>query len=235
MRIHSKFKDYYDITMAHGTDDHIQYIRNKKTMAVQELKAYGGKLQRSSGDDRIWDTIGFCGKTYPVLRMEFAKSMGVTKTHFCYSVRDIDKALLDFDPKGQKLESFHTKYRNVGYWNRDFNATDVQKFLDKWHGSTYLENIFTQHKVPIFTIAQPTVGQKFPRGMVKVVYNDSLREYEFHKVMDAYTAYQEIEMYLGGVLGNGNPEPVPIEDKYLAAGKGFDKWSFRKMPTKRKK
>ena len=58
---------------------------------------------------------------------------------------------------------------------------------------------------------------------------------EFYKVIDAFTAFQEISMFIGGVLGIGEKEIVEIEDKYKIGQHGFDKWSFRKEPSKKKR
>lgn len=58
-----------------------------------------------------------------------------------------------------------------------------------------------------------------------------LKDYEFFRLKDPYTDFQEIQMYLGSVLSN-NQEKIPkIDDKTLAQAKGFDKWSFRKEPS----
>jgi hypothetical protein len=42
----------------------------------------------------------------------------------------------------------------------------------------------------------------------KLIINPSLRRYKFYKIINAFTAYQEISMFLGGVLGEAHP---PIE------------------------
>ncbi len=66
------------------------------------------------------------------------------------------------------------------------------------------------------------------------VINPKLKDLQFYKVFDAFTAFQEISMFLGGVLGVGEKEIIEIEDKYKIGQHGFDKWSFRKEPTKKK-
>lgn len=57
---------------------------------------------------------------------------------------------------------------------------------------------------------------------------DVLKEYNFQKVLDPYTAFQEISMFVGGVLPREGREMVEVSDKSLVAKHGFDKWSFRK-------
>ena len=52
--------------------------------------------------------------------------------------------------------------------------------------------------------------------------------------MDTFTAFQEIQMYISGVLGTGEKEIIEVEDKYKIPQHGFNKWSFRREPTKKK-
>ena len=61
-----------------------------------------------------------------------------------------------------------------------------------------------------------------------IFVNSNLIRYEFQKVIDPYTAWQELNMFLGGVIPRQIPETVDIKDKDRIAGHGFDKWSFRK-------
>jgi len=63
----------------------------------------------------------------------------------------------------------------------------------------------------------------------KVEYNPTIKQYGFEKIIDPYTAFQEIYMYLAA---KAKPEKIvpemSNEDKIFA--KGFDKLSFRKQP-----
>ena len=62
-----------------------------------------------------------------------------------------------------------------------------------------------------------------------------LKHYDFVKMVDPYTAYQEMEMYLSGVFGGNYPECVEISDEQMKIKKGFGhKYAFKKEPTKRR-
>jgi hypothetical protein len=78
-----------------------------------------------------------------------------------------------------------------------------------------------------FSIAMPqpwTTSKPF-------AFNDmSLKDIQFYRAVDPYTAFQEIEMYLGGIVPRPGAMTANIEDKYRVEQHGFDKWSFRKMP-----
>ena len=62
--------------------------------------------------------------------------------------------------------------------------------------------------------------------------NLPLKEVEFFKKFDPWQAYQELSMYIGGVIAPESKPMIKIEDKYKIMEHGFDKMSFRKAPTK---
>ncbi len=63
----------------------------------------------------------------------------------------------------------------------------------------------------------------------KIVYNACLKELDFFKVIDTYTAFQELQMFMGGMARPNKPIPH-VSDKNMVSIKGFDEWSFRKPP-----
>ena len=65
--------------------------------------------------------------------------------------------------------------------------------------------------------------------------NPILKDYDFQKIVDPYTAFQEIQMYISGVLSTGDKNPQwPISDKLKAESKGFNDLSFRRQEHPRK-
>lgn len=65
----------------------------------------------------------------------------------------------------------------------------------------------------------------------KVEYNPLIKKYGFEKIIDPYTAFQEIYMFLAA---KAKPEKIVPEMSNLdkAFSKGFDKYSFRKDKSK---
>lgn len=58
--------------------------------------------------------------------------------------------------------------------------------------------------------------------------NPSLKAYKFMKVVDPYSAFQEISQFISGVLGNSEKQTVDISDENRLLQHGFDKkFSFR--------
>ena len=63
--------------------------------------------------------------------------------------------------------------------------------------------------------------------------NPRLKRFEFYKVFDSYGAFQEIHMFLSGVLGNTEKKTVGVSDIHRLEAHGFDrKTSFRKEKQK---
>lgn len=57
----------------------------------------------------------------------------------------------------------------------------------------------------------------------------SLKDFDFPRAVDPYTLFQELSMFVGGVLPrNPNPMVEITDDRIKVAKHGFDKWSFRK-------
>lgn len=68
-----------------------------------------------------------------------------------------------------------------------------------------------------------------------VCNSDNLKEFDFIKLIDPITAFQNISMWVGGVIPKpGNRTVEIIDDKIKIAKHGMDKHSFRKLPEKAK-
>ena len=92
-------------------------------------------------------------------------------------------------------------------------------------------NLFRKFKVPIFVF---DADSRSPRNDNAFIINANLKEFEFYKVVDAFTAFVETQNYISGVLGTSEKEIIEVEDKYKIGQHGFDKWSFRREPSKRR-
>jgi hypothetical protein len=63
---------------------------------------------------------------------------------------------------------------------------------------------------------------------ISVYKNTKLRDIEFYKVVNTFRAFQDLSMFIGGVMGGKSPVMVEVSDKDRIAKHGFDKFSFRK-------
>jgi len=276
MKIHSKFKDYYDSAMAYGVDDHVHWVRKVREIRIGGPKCLPAQLHMGlTGNHRkvdhvpshdfidtdmfkerlgMWSGwrsghvisletpshepvfVGFCGKIYCGIQFNWEPpgfcEDKVIRT--AYNTRDIIKILREFDKiyKTTNTKKFiEDKNVDTSSWNKltSFNETALSNYFKKYNNTEFVD-YFVDLNTPVFVVSD-TSGQS---AMITV--NPTLLDHDFQKVMDSYTAYQEIEMFMGSVLAELDEINVPgISDKDLAAGKGFNNWSFRTLPTKHKK
>jgi len=257
MKIISKFHDYYDIALAQGRDDSIIYLREEKEdkfLFKYEDTSYLSSIYKEmpyidtynayynySGKKMCF--IGFCGKMYPYLTFKYKpKDSLITIERILYNSNDVMNFFTVCDYK-KELENFmFPKKEKLNKWNRQdkFNENTFDKYIDKYSGKAGCEDIFLKYKVPIFIIEldyyyKRIWGGKHIFDEGKIILNPCLKDIEFFRIVNPYIAFQEIEMFLSGVLGFPAPPMVEITDKDKLTKQGFDKWSFRKMPTKKVK
>jgi len=211
MRIISKFKDYYDISQQYGFDPLLVYVRDRKEEAFSCPYETGNWWWDYSEFD--CGIIGFCGKIYPfiILTVKDAEKKIVKK--------DIVHTFAEFE---KKAKEYRFEEHDYDYYSR--RQFDVAKDHFQKDFSRY-EKVFYKYKSPIFV-----------KNRVKyeeMILNPNLRDYEFYRVIDAYSAYQELEMFLGN-LGIKN-DTVNIDDKYRIEAHGYDKFSFRASKGKKKR
>lgn len=78
--------------------------------------------------------------------------------------------------------------------------------------------------------ARPRPRSDLAAELGLLLRNPRLGDVEFGKRMDAYSVFQELEMFIGGVLPQSGAPTVELTDKDLIAKHGFNHWSFRKPP-----
>jgi len=225
MRIVSKLKDYYDSVQGLGQDLETPYIRTyQRWSSPRRGKNVDKSLSARCMIPCFWDyspnptlettgyTIGFCGKIYPLVRVEYKG-----KSKFCYSVDDV-KTFVNAHCNDVLVEAFNSKsWRTkwVGYklleYNRLFSLPRIHAKYDA---------IFEHYECPIWVYHENQYE-------FWLDINPLLNQYHFQRVFDSYLAYQEIYMYL---CNQARPiKEIPkIDDVTMAEAKGFNKYSFRK-------
>jgi hypothetical protein len=245
MRIYSDFNDYYDGVQAHGQDPACGYIRKELTTEVNlsvldiptRTVQYG--IGWSFFSELKYYVLGFCGQLYPFIEYGFGGSDDRTKVYY------EPESLIKLLSKDKWFRSRHS----------DFNKAWIYKFGDRRHNkfkNSTIESIeaffnfytgaksetFVNLGVPVFKIdaekftremAFARYGQNKTVRILEIVTNPNLKKLDFGKIKDVYSAFQELEMFLSGVLGIQQPELVEIADKDMVVKKGFNDWSFRKQ------
>lgn len=229
MHIIGKFRDYYDSAMAHGIDKDCKYIRETREIAYdipkEDYRLFSTRriaLKSGYEEDVFWFMIGYCGQVF--------RGLCIDNTQFIYSQEEFDK--------WKEMISFYT-YNNRFYFG-ELEFEDYQRHEKRYN--RYGE-LFIRYKVPLFIIGRLNAGCKsfvgsnipISEAPIRVFLNPELKSRDFARVCDPYTAFQDIHMYISGVLGGNSPEMVKISNKDLIKKHGFDDKSFRKSPGKRGK
>ena len=238
MYIIAKKKDYYDgVVGTMGVDKTIVY--NRETIDVENTnmpKPFKGKegywgiryretpfheltyhsLKRECRgvcDEHAHFIIGFCGKLYIGWKLyrEIDPITHAISTEITYDTEYMQSILEE--------KSWHNNLNDNINYVLSYNALPM----------------FRELKAPVFVydgdFERKTFDKKrsiYNSMKPKFFINPLLKNYEFYKVFDTFQAFQEVSMFMGGVLGANEKEITVVADKYKIAQHGFDKFSFRK-------
>jgi hypothetical protein len=127
----------------------------------------------------------------------------------------------------------HNIFNALGCTSFIFNdRTFSERIPNPPYGTTYVDyyvgtpKIKREHKKD-----KPGNYNDYTFSLIK---NPKLSDFKLERLFDPYTTIQEIEMYIGRIAVNNTP-PMPVgSDKVIAESKGFDKYSFRTPPTKKR-
>jgi len=226
MRVQSKFHDYYDSVRAYGFDPKLVYNRKteetyfewidqlRKNMNDKVLERLT-KLLISAPDHNLVDSrmiIGFCGH----LHLAYMSTVGIG-TFF-----SPDEVLMAAASRGETRRCRWPRYMKR-------HSFDSKGYAD-WMKTVPIDNdeVFRHFDTPIFIIRE-----YYHQFML--IKNPCLREFDFQRVVDPWTASQEIAQYLGNNLVVQVDPTANISDEDMAAMKGHGgKYSFRTPPKKRR-
>lgn len=224
MRIISDFRDYYDPVQATGQDQTLLYMRSRKELpdpgGFPKFGWYADYLLARYNATVCSRIIGFCGRIHPLVEFSFRQLNGGQAKHYCYSIDEVDSIVKQSFKR--LVEGYFAKKRGK-YWRVGGLSRRwiVMFFAECDEKRQEFDNIFHANRCPIFVKSRT------------IVLNEQLKQFEFFRVVDTYQAFQEIAAYLGGVAQPERQIPK-IADEDMVGIKGFDKWSFRKLPRKRR-
>lgn len=243
MRIISIFKDYYDVGLSVGHDKRIVYKRfqTEETYDKAEWKQKPVKFQDETSEDLSslgmnykWIVIGFCGKVFQCLQLEktihdphHPHRSPQIKTICCYDAPSVRRAFQRYGTK-KEIEMFLSKpqYRREG-----LRLSTLEKRFSSWNPDKYYDE-FIRLRTPIFVVDQESrVGERYDDVHMRMRSNPKLEPYQFFQVFCPFTTFQEISMFIGGVIGMESAEVIEIADIYRRDAHGFDEWSFKTKPN----
>jgi hypothetical protein len=148
----------------------------------------------------------FCGKIYKGIEIiKFKKNSNESETTYFYN----------FEEFNIYLDENKISYKEVKYKN------NVKKYFDLSLLSKYKE-FCIENKLTIAVMTEDNL-----------LINCPLNRFQFYKVYDTYTAYQELNMWLTGTLSYPQNIMVEVSNETKIEKAGFDKKiSFRKRSTK---
>lgn len=245
MHIVSKFRDYYDTASIYGVDKTCVYLRAEEKIEIKGMSypqdpyilLKDGKrfplgnvaryeTKRFVGANYEFKKVilGFCGEIYPLIKVvkEYTDHLnGYAKEIFCFYDQP---SFMEF----LAAEGIQTKGYKYGRWYRHNFDLDSDQGLHNFFDQNRwkkLEGLFAAFHVPCFVLREKTLK-----------LNPNLKNLGFIKIKDPQTAFQDVYMYMSGVLGAPLPPKEKMSDKVLAAAKGHDgEYSFKKPPGKRGK
>jgi len=250
MRIISKRKDYYDSALSFGHDENVVFVREESSFWVPRGEDHSHKFMvptmRADVSIRRWGrspitnrtgwefsfypfTVAFCGKTYPGIEIQYQKAD--------YFGDPEAKCFYDFESYTEQLHRFGLEYtegRRRSYaWDRDPKSSprcedEVKEYFNK-SGEDHV-TFFAELRQPIVLCRYDSRDTR-----LSVDINPVLADYDFYKVFDAYTAFQELDMFIGGIMSRDSNPMEEISDEKMRDKKGFDDMSFKKAPTKKRK
>jgi len=244
MKIISKYHDYYDSVLRHGQDFSLIYKREKIEIpdkqwffsfkTYQDLKNHNSKPELLYVYTSYWSKqpleyssflIGFCGKIYPGISWTFTPGNDHSKRTSGVSY-DINYVFNLMEMAGVDHNKSVRKNRD-SKWRDDYER--MEAFFNQ--ETKFLDRIFFDYKVPTFSIDCPT---DYYGREGTFTLNDKLKEYEFQSIVPHLQAFQQIEQYLSGVIGADGPVLYELNNEEKITKAGFDKWSFRKLPSKKR-
>lgn len=215
-------KDYYDTAMAYGADPDLVFDRTGFTVDEDdcpfftdfglELKYKGRWYDRRRNDGINFKivTVFFAGKLYAGIRVY---ENYLTGTKFFW---DEEKFLAYLEENDFKIGE------KTWIWNA--HKTTEFEFMKRDADKKELDWAVT-NKVAIATHIEENRGSK---KRYWTCNSANLKDVGFPKVLDPYTAFQELSMFVGGVLPRDPNPMVELTEKEVVAKHGFNKWSFRR-------
>lgn len=254
MYIISKVKDYYDSVGAqYGIDKSVPFKREKKEITGDKssfydpikklLGAYGRELDfpdsilldMAIGNPnskllvrKYWYCIGFCGKNYILLRAIIERGLPNVTPYGMFSDKEIFLYSDQYIPYMEEAHKNRPEKKKYS-WQEPTNYNNIINNIKAIEAIDY-SNIYFENKVPYFLFLIEGYGRtNYNEFNYNPVLNPILKDYQFFKVKNSFTAFQEIQQYISGVIGVDANEPIITDDKYKILAAGFSlRTSFRK-------
>lgn len=236
MRIISSFKDYYDSVQIYGVDKTKTYVRETEVCDIKSMeyiavsnhinkiadnKYYINQLHSSCNSKYKTDPhvfkynqifIFFCGKIFNIVIYNVFDNMTILK-----NIDELNDVIINYG--NRELLNKWQKIKNYAFYFTSMKDEYTKFFNIKENKQT--ETLFTALNSPCFCLDVLSNT---------VIINPMLKKFEFYTIMDSFTTYQNITMYMDNFLIGPPKNLTEVSDKIKIDKHGYDKWSFRKEP-----
>jgi hypothetical protein len=249
-----KRKDYYDSVQIYGADPSVVYIRKQEQLNLantaldRKIRGYGyinwtyesgnykdiniGKYSIHKINRGYWITTGFavivCGQIYKGIKINYGDDdYGDDDCGYYYSTEDMISDLKKRNIDDDTISNMCWNHKLFSWEeNRKFSGLHrtPKMILEKYFSIPNPKdfyNIMIEMNIPILLVTGDS------RSELTYIKNPLLKTYQFYKVCNAYEIYQNLSMFIGGVLSKPETVSQNITDIDMAVKKGFDKHSFR--------
>lgn len=249
MKIISKFKDYYDNAshlLHDNSERQIVFIRNHIEIPISDeaKKCFSNceaiTLKYSNHNVYLEPfSILFCGKMYNGVKVDFdGVKISIPNTRNNKEIFGSTKveAGCFYDN-----ESLQNKLLEAGELkNKDEKTNKFSRWWDhkmsiKEHLEIKPHNLFEEFAIKneiVIALFNFYERNLYQNDNAIMLVNPKLSKWDFYRAVEPFQAYQEIDMFTGGVLPQKHNLPIKISDKDRINQYGFDEWLFRKMPNK---
>ncbi len=253
MQIYSPFKDYYDSLLSLGQDPLVTYHRTSEEWNLGYDTVYGQRRYPPQVPDEVCKLgellnvfgrhkeielalIGFCGKLYLGFRWQLASFYNGHRyevvpdrhTRWYYDVEPIKETFPELHEPSVKLVA-QASNLDVRHWWAGLSDEQVPRIIYerlRRYNEQNLDDLFREQvKAPVFLLTHRTY-----------TINPELQKLQFFRVVDAPSAFQQLEAYLSNIFLGQYPMPAPLTEKQQVTRYGFDEtYGFRTRPGQKHK
>lgn len=228
----------------YGIDENVMYYRTRSEVGSLPEKLWKipkevivGNINRNMYSFSSIH-VSFCGKLYTGFKYKYyttpIRSSTDTVEGTVWNSDQIAAILAKID-KDDYIEFNRNKERKNSRWyfRRSFTREKIDALFALNGQETDVEG-HQFYKAPVIAGHTQYNPWNLELQATKCEINPCLADLEFYKVMDPYTAWQQLSMFIPGVLGSSDPNTIEIDDKLRAEAHGMDNWSFRRKSHQRK-
>jgi hypothetical protein len=256
MKIVSPFRDYYDNASGWHSNEPL-YVRKTQEILIEDVNPalmsllkfedsdpelrillknpleVFRRIPRSQDFDKI--LIGFCGRLIPGYTC-----VDDSNLHTFYSAKQLESWLEDRKQKYHATTNYEGQLKRLRgksavkrSWHLNIKSWD--EFLSSRSFNIPVD-LFLKLQAPVFILDSSRNKHGYRLGKELTLHvNPRLNQFDFAKIIDPYTAYQELDLYLGNDMAiQMNPDTFRTQEM-IRDSKGFDNWSFKRHKEESKK